>query len=192
MMKFRVPAMLKLMFALLAVAVSAAAQQLPTATAPGASITVGATYSAMEAQYPQGVQGGAGVYVDLNFRRSIGLEGEIHFLRQNTISGSHQTTYLVGPRIELHRGRFSPYAKALVGNGNLQFPYGYGYGNYLVVGGGAGIDYQLTENLKLRAIDFEYQYWPDFTLGSISPYGVSAGLSYRFLHTGGWRHHHYR
>jgi len=198
MTQFRIPAMLKLVLAMLSLAASAAAQKLPTATAPGASITVGGTYSAVEAKYPQGVQYGAGAYVDLNFRRSIGLEGEVHFLRENTIAGSHQTTFLVGPRVELHYGRFSPYAKALVGDGKLTFPYDYGYGNYLVVGGGGGIDYQLTENLKLRAIDFEYQYWPNFTLGpgsptySISPYGVSAGLSYRFLHTGGWRHHHYR
>jgi opacity protein-like surface antigen len=192
MTQFRIPAMLKLVLAMLSLAASAAAQKLPTATAPGASITVGGTYSAVEAKYPLGVQYGAGGYVDLNFRRSIGLEGEVHFLRENTIAGSHQTTFLVGPRVELHYGPFSPYAKALVGDGKLAFPYNLGYGNYLVVGGGGGIDYQLTENLKLRAVDFEYQYWPSFTLGSISPYGVSAGLSYRFLHTGGWRHRHYR
>jgi opacity protein-like surface antigen len=192
MTKFSIPAMLKLAVAMLAIATSAAAQKLPTATAPGASITVGGTYSAFEAKYPQGVQGGAGVYVDLNFRHFVGLEGEVHLLRQNTIAGSHQSTYLVGPRVELHYGPFSPYVKAVVGDGKLTFPYNLGYGNYLVVGGGGGIDYQLTENLKLRAIDFEYQYWPSFTLGSIAPYGVSAGLSYRFLHTGGWRHHHYR
>jgi opacity protein-like surface antigen len=192
MTQFRIPAMLKLVLAMLSLVASAAAQKLPTATAPGASITVGGTYSAVEAKYPQGVQYGAGAYVDLNFRRSIGLEGEVHFLRENTIAGSHQTTFLVGPRVELHYGRLSPFAKALVGDGKLTFPYNLGYGNYLVVGGGGGIDYRLTENLKLRAVDFEYQYWPSFTLGSISPYGVSAGLSYRFLHTGGWRRHHYR
>ncbi|MBB5055740.1 opacity protein-like surface antigen [Granulicella aggregans] len=192
MTKFGIPTMLKLALAMLAVAASAAGQKLPTATAPGASITVGGTYSAFEAKYPQGVQGGAGIYVDLNFRHYVGLEGEIHYLRQNTIAGSNQTTYVIGPRVELHYGRFSPYAKAFIGNGKLTFPYNLGYGNYVIAGGGGGIDYQLTENLKLRAIDFEYQYWPNFTLGSISPYGVSAGLSYRILHTGGWHHHHYR
>lgn len=192
MTPFRFSAMLKLTIAAIALAASAKAQKLPTATAPGASITVGGIYSAFEAQYPQGIQGGAGVYVDVNFRHYLGLEGEIHYLRQNTVSGSHQTTYLVGPRVELHRGPFSPYAKAFVGNGKLQFPYGLGYGNYLIAGGGAGIDYQLTQNIKLRALDFEYQYWPEFTLGSISPYGISAGLSYRIAHTGGWRHHRRR
>lgn len=192
MIKSRLPATWKLTFALFAMVASAAAQKLPTATAPGASITVGGTYSAFEAQYPRGIQGGAGIYVDLNVHRSLGLEGEVRFLRQNTVAGSHQTTFLVGPRIELHRGPFSPYARALVGDGKLTFPYNLGYGNYLVVGGGGGVDYQLTDNLKLRAIDFEYEYWPYFTLGSISPYGLSAGLSYRFLHTGGWRRHRYR
>lgn len=195
MIQFRFAAIAAEVFSFAMLAASVAhAQAIPTATAPGASIVVGGTYSAFEGQYPQGVQGGAGVYADVNVRHYVGLEGEIHFLRQShhPIGGSNQTTYLIGPRVEFHRGPFSPFAKGLVGDGKLVFPYKYGYGNYLVVGGGGGLDYQLNSNWKVRVFDFEYQYWPQFTLGTISPYGVSAGISYRIAHTGGWRHHHYR
>ena len=177
---------------------AARAQKLPTATAPGAYLAVGGTYSGFEAQYPQQILGGAGVYADLEIRQHFGLEAEIRWLRQNDIAGSTQTTYLIGPRYEIHRGRFSPYVKALVGDGKLVFPYGYGYGNYLVVGGGAGVDINLTRKLKLRAVDFEYQDWPQFnfgagtTVGAINPYGLSAGLSYQVLRTGGWRKHRYK
>jgi opacity protein-like surface antigen len=163
------------------------AQALPTAKAPGAYIAVGGTYSAFEAQYPQRKLGGASAYMDLNFRRQIGLEGEVRWLRQNEINGSHETTYLVGPRLQIQRGPFSPYVKALAGDGNLQFPYGYGYGNYLVIAGGGGIDVSITDRIKLRLIDFEYQDWPKFSFGAITPYGVSAGVSYRFFN-GSSRH----
>jgi len=175
----------------------AQAQKLPTATAPGAYLAVGGTYSEFQAEYPRRLLGGAGVYVDLNIRRHFGVEGEVRWLRQNQIDGSNETTYLVGPRFELHRGRFSPYMKALIGEGHLVFPYGDGYGNYTALAFGGGLDVNLTEKIKLRAFDFEYQDWPQFNLGygpitPISPYGVSAGLSYRVYHTGGWRKHRYK
>lgn len=181
---------------------TAQAQKLPTATAPGAYLAVGGTYSEFQAQYPQRLLGGAGIYADLNIRQHFGVEGEMRFLRQNQIDGSNETTYLVGPRFELHRGRFLPYVKGLVGGGHLVFPtfngFPTGYGNYTVLAFGGGLDVNLTKKLKLRAFDFEYQDWPSFNFGpgtpvqSITPYGVSAGLSYQIYHTGGWRKHRYK
>jgi opacity protein-like surface antigen len=180
---------------------TAGAQKLPTATAPGAYLAVGGTYGEFQAQYPQRLLGGAGVYVDLNLRRNFGVEGEVRWLRQNEIAPSNETTYLVGPRFELHRGRYKPYAKFLIGGGHLVFPdfngYATGYGNYTVLAFGGGLDINLTEKIKLRAFDFEYQDWPYFyipelTQQAITPYGISAGLSYRVLHTGGWRKHRYK
>lgn len=177
---------------------AALAQKLPTATAPGAYLAVGGTYGAFEAQYPQRVLGGVGVYADLNIRRHLGIEGEARFLRQNQIAGSHESTYLVGPRYEFRLGRYSPYVKALIGGGRLVFPYGDGYGTYTALAYGGGLDISLTERIKLRAIDFEYQDWPSFNFGpgtqqqALTPYGISAGISYRVFHTGGWRKHRYK
>lgn len=171
---------------------AAQSQALPTATAPGAYIAIGGSYAYFKPQYPQASLGGAGVYVDIQARRWLGIEAEGRWLREGQISGSHQTTYLIGPRIELRRGRFSPYVKGLVGDGRLVFPYGFGYGDYLVVAPGGGLDVNLTRNIKLRVIDFEYQYWPQFTLGAISPYGFSAGVSYKVFNPGGWHHRRYR
>ncbi len=177
---------------------AALAQKLPTATAPGAYLAVGGTYSEVQAEYPQRVLGGAGVYADLNIRRNFGVEGEVRWLRHNQLDGSNETTYLVGPRFELHRGRFLPYVKGLIGEGHLVFPYGDGYGNYTAIAFGGGLDVNLTEKIKLRAFDFEYQDWPLFNFGpgypqqAITPYGISAGLSYRVYHTGGWPKHRYK
>ena len=181
-----------------ATGIAAHAQKLPTATAPGAYLAVGGTYPGFQAQYPQRILGGAGVYADLNIRRHLGIEGEIRFLRQNQVAGSHESTYLVGPRYEFHLGRYSPYVKALVGGGRLIFPYGDGLGTYTALAYGGGIDVNLTGKIKLRAIDFEYQDWPSFNFGpgtqqqALTPYGISAGLSYRVYHTGGWRKHRYK
>jgi len=181
----------------------AQAQKLPTATAPGAYLAVGGTYGGFNEEYPDPgrVLGGFGVYADLNVRRHLGIEGEVRWLRQNQIYGSYETTYLVGPRYEVRRGRYSPYAKALVGGGKLVFPtlngkYS-GYGTYTAFAFGGGLDVNLTEKIKLRAVDFEYQDWPSFyyptvTQQKITPYGLSAGISYRLLHTGGWPKHRYK
>ncbi len=57
---------------------AANAQALPTATAPGAYVAVGGSYSYFKPQYPQASLGGAGIYVDIQARRWLGIE---HFRR---------------------------------------------------------------------------------------------------------------
>jgi len=156
-------------------------QALPAATAPGAYVSVGGTYSIFQSAYGQRVLGGAGLYVDINRWRQVGIEGEARWLQQNKLANTTETTYLIGPRVEIRRGRFSPYVKTLVGVGYFNFPYNYAQGKYFVIAPGAGVDYNLSYNLKIRLADFEYQEWPQFTFGNINPYGVSVGISYHFL-----------
>lgn len=160
---------------------SAFGQALPAATAPGAYVSVGGTYSIFQSAYGQRVLGGAGLYVDINRWRQVGIEGEGRWLRQNKLADTTESTYLIGPRVEIRRGRFSPYIKTLVGLGHFNFPYNYAQGKYFVIAPGAGVDYNLTYNVKIRLVDFEYQEWPQFTFGNINPYGVSVGISYHFL-----------
>jgi opacity protein-like surface antigen len=159
----------------------AAGQALPAAKAPGAYVSVGGTYSIFQSAYGGRVLGGAGLYVDINRWRQVGIEGEARWLRQNKLANTTETTYLIGPRYEIRRGRFSPYIKTLVGLGYFNFPYNYAHGKYFVIAPGAGVDYNLTYNVKIRLVDFEYQEWPQFTFGNINPYGVSVGISYHFL-----------
>jgi Outer membrane protein beta-barrel domain len=155
------------------------AQALPTATAPGAFITVGGTYSYFEIPFGQRAMGGAGVYADLNFRRQLGIEVEARWINQNEVFDIHQTTYLAGPRFQLTRKRFSPYVKVLAGEGQFTFFDDLNQGKYFVIAPGAGLDLNLTPRIKVRVIDFEYQSWPQFTAGSYNPYGISAGISFR-------------
>ena len=51
--------------------------------------------------------------------------------------------------------------------------------SYLVVTAGGGLDFHWTPRVTVRAADFEYQDWPQFTFGDLHPYGVSSGISLR-------------
>ena len=43
---------------------------------------------------------------------------------------------------------------------------------------GGGLDYWMkNDRVSVRVVDFEYQIWPQFTFGTLHPYGVSAGIS---------------
>ena len=92
-----------------------------------------------------------------------------------------EASYLGGLRIALspRAGKLTPYAKLLAGAGEITLPYGYAHGGFLTYAPGAGLDLALNDRLTVRAVDFEYQHWPQFTFGALSPYGLSAGLSLR-------------
>jgi hypothetical protein len=156
----------------------ASAQATPTASKPGTSISIGATYSNYQADYGKRDLGGYAIYADWDKTPRLGLEFEARVLRFNEEVGTHETTFLIGPKVTLRRPWFNPYAKLLVGEGKFHFPYNYAEGSYLVLASGAGIDVPLGQSrYTIRAIDFEYQSWPNFTYGGLNPYGISGGLS---------------
>jgi opacity protein-like surface antigen len=152
-------------------------------TGPGPLITVGGTASGYNIDYGKRDLGGIGIYADFAATAHLGIEGEARFLRYNQEADTHLSTYLVGPRVAFGTHRLIPYGKFLVGLGKFNFPYDYATGSYFVLAPGAGVDYKLNQRIKLRLIDVEYQEWPQFTYGSIHPYGISAGISFTILHS---------
>ena len=155
------------------------AQAVPTATAPGAYISVGSTYSLFDSGYGKQKIIGAGVYVDINPHRRAGLEAEGRWLKQSWSPNIRQSTYLIGPRAQFRHGAYTPYIKTLVGLSHFDYPYGIAHGKYFVIAPGIGVDIMLNDDIKIRLIDIEYQQWPQFTYGTINPYGISFGFSYR-------------
>ncbi len=124
--------------------------------------------------------GGGFVYADVNPQWRVGLEGEARFLRYHNAEDVTESSYLGGLRVEiLHPRRLQPYAKFLAGVGRITLPFGYAHGSFLAYAPGAGIDVALSDRFTVRAVDVEYQHWPQFTYGALSPYGVSAGISFR-------------
>lgn len=155
------------------------AQAKATASGPGAFVSAGGGVSAFQADYGQRVIGGGMIFVDVHPTWRYGIEAEARFLNKHTDEGVKQTDYLVGPQVYLRSHAWRPYGKFLVGVGEMDFPFGYAHGNYLALAPGGGVDYVLSDRLIVRAIDFEYQSWPKFTYGSLHPYGLSAGISFR-------------
>ena len=169
--------------------VCARAQVVETATARQFTITAGGFASAFNpndgghAVYGTGTNHlvGLGTYVDFHFTHWIQLEGEARWLRFEEFSGEHIDNYLLGPKVPIHQfGRATAYGKVLIGAGKMTFPHNYGYGTFTALAFGGGVDYKLSRKLSLRAVDFEFQDWPNFLPGqSIRPYGVSVGMAYR-------------
>jgi hypothetical protein len=155
------------------------AQALPTATAPGAYVSIGGAVSFFQSGYGGQTVRGAGLYVDINPVRAVGVESEGRWLRQSKMSNIGESTYLTGPRVQFRIGAYTPYVKTLVGLSHFNYPYDSAQGRYFVIAPGAGVDLMLGQNLKIRLIDVEFQEWPQFTYGTINPYGVSFGFSYR-------------
>ena len=160
----------------LSVGQTADAQALPTATGPGTYLALGGTFSRFQSDYGQTLINGRALFVDLNPYWHYGIEAEARRSDYPRF-GERQSTLLVGPRWVPRYGRFVPYGKFLIGVGQFDFPHGYGAGRYLAIAPGAGVDINLTRQIRIRAVDFEYQTWPGFSFGPLRPYGLSAGVS---------------
>ncbi len=147
---------------------------------PGPYTAVGFTGSLYKSDYGKLNLLGPTVFVDANIHRLVGLEAEARWLRWNGKTGVTQDTYMVGPRYSFKPVGWVPYVKMPVGMAHMRFPYGYATGNYFVMAPGGGVDWWLPgDTVRVRVVDFEYQIWPQFSFGTLKPYGVSAGISIR-------------
>lgn len=154
-------------------------QAKESATAGKAFVWAGASASGYYLQYGTIKELGVSAFVDADTVRRFGIEGEGRWLEYHRKANVHVETYMIGPRYHFDVGRFQPYVKGMLGVGYFNFPYDYAHGSYLVTALGGGVDYHLRGRWSLRALDAEYQYWPQFTFGAMSSAGVSAGIRYR-------------
>jgi opacity protein-like surface antigen len=173
-----------LLFCIVLAAGAASAQAVYSGSERRFALNVGAEASAFQPDYAgAGVAQtspnrlyGMGGYVDVRFNRWIQLEAEARWLNFNEYLAINETSYMVGPRLPIHRfGRATPYAKFLYGMGSGSFLTG----NASAYAFGGGVDYRLSKKFTLRAFDFEYQSWNANT--PLKPYGASAGLSYKIF-----------
>ena len=160
---------------------AAEGQSAPSGWEEGYSISVGGTASGYYLGYGARKIAGPAAFFDIDTRHRLGIEGEARWLLAPQTADVHNTTWLIGGRYTPFRfeGRFSPYVKGLVGFTQFNFPYNYAKGDYFVVAPGAGLDYRLSRRVRLRVVDFEYQFWPQFTFNSVPSYGISTGIRVR-------------
>jgi opacity protein-like surface antigen len=170
-----------LLAGVVSIASVAHAQALPTAVAK-LNVQVGGGYTLAAPDYGPSIQGGSG-FVDFDFRPHFGVEADIHYIALITPGDLAENTFLFGPRYVYPRGRFSFYAKGLLGFGDLviqevqDHPEG-GAGRYFAYAVGGGIDIRATKHIAVRAADFEYQHW-SFHNG-LTPLVFTVGAAYRF------------
>jgi hypothetical protein len=157
-------------------------QVSPSSYGGNQTFAVGGMVSGSRLDYGKRDLGGAGVYVDGDLNDHWGLEGEANWAWLHQFADTHFSTYLGGPRLNFNtHGNLRPYVKVLGGGGLFNFPYNYAHGSYFVMAGGGGLDYHFAPRFRLRVVDFEYQYWPEFSFGAIKPYGVSVGVQYQLF-----------
>lgn len=164
--------------------VSARAQVAPAAFSRQFSVTVGGMGSAFQPDYGPNYLFGGGAFVDVAFSRWVQVEAEGRWLRLNQYENIWQDNYLIGPRVPIRRfWKATPYAKALIGAGTMNFQFNYANGKFTAIAYGGGVDVKLSNRLSLRAIDVEYQEWPKWLegQGQLFPYGASVGVSYRLF-----------
>ena len=98
-----------------------------------------------------------------------------------------KTTILPGQGYSRRYGKLVPYVKFLMGAGELEFNSNLkGTAATSPWRRAAALDYQLTPRITLRAIDYEYQFWPSALGGGLpshglSPNGFSFGVGYRIF-----------
>ncbi len=152
---------------------------------------VGGFFSNFNPDYGYQRLDGIGAFADYNVTPKFGAEAEARFLRIHQLAQIHEDTYLIGPKFNYHKRRFTFYGKGLLGVGEFNFPLSVAHGGYFAVGLGGGVDYRLTRRLYARG-DYEYQIWPGFVgppdapsianrPNGLSPNGFSVGISYRIF-----------
>jgi hypothetical protein len=167
------------------------AQVVAAATGRQLSVTVGGMVSGFQPDYdgdffaeasPNRLYG-FGTYVDVKFTRWFQVEGEARWLKFNQLANINQSNYLIGPQLpiqKLHFWRATPYAKVLIGYGNMNFEFNEATGRFTDLTYGGGLNVKLTKRINLRAIDFEYQQWPRWINNQqLFPYGASVGVGYK-------------
>jgi hypothetical protein len=153
------------------------------------SFTVGGSFSYFNANYAGNQLGGVTAFADISpfVFDHLGMETEGRWLLFNGSHSFREYNYLAGPKVRLpwgQHGPLHPYAKALAGQGIIDFPDHLAYGRYAIFAFGGGVDASVTRRWKIRA-DYEYQIWPNapgipgLSSPALKPNGVTLGASYR-------------
>jgi hypothetical protein len=160
-------------------------QALPTASRTGILQAGLGVSNAQSDEFKLRITGITG-YATFDIRQHLGIEADIHMLTLNTPNSFEEKSYLLGARYVWHRGHLDPYVRVSggIGQSAIKQPstvYAEGTpGTYMVIAGAAGLDIRLPHHINVRAIEFEYQMWPNFPQNGLNPTLLTCGAAYRF------------
>ena len=177
-----------LLFAGWAISIPARAQVAPTVKVSGLPLGVGGGLSDYSVDYGPGRRMlGFSEWADYELFHGIGIEAEgteiildkpssLQRMKQETIKGG-----VIYKAREFWKIR--PYAKGLIGIGNIDFPSNdpfYTHDTFVVEAFGGGVEYPVWNSLKIRG-DYEYQMWNQyFGNNNLTPNGFTIGATYYF------------
>jgi hypothetical protein len=141
-------------------------------------IQAGAGFLYLKPDYVNQSIQGISFWGDYDFWKFLGAEATVHLGSIITPDDINENSYLVGPRFVYRRHKITGYAKFLFGRAtitNTQYNLSSSY-NLYAFGGGA--EYKVSRRINIRAIDFEYQQWPNFEPHTLSPVAITVGASY--------------
>jgi outer membrane immunogenic protein len=161
------------------------------------SLDAGVNYTYVHTNAPPGgcgcfpLNGGSG-WLGFNFTHSFAVVGEVasqHGSDSSTGGDLMLTSFMAGPRYSVnHRGRFRPFAQALLGASHASGSLAPGSANIsgspnaFAMAAGGGLDISLSRHLALRAIQADY-YLTHFDNGVNTRQNnlrLSVGLVVRF------------
>ncbi|HEX3571090.1 MAG TPA: outer membrane beta-barrel protein [Acidobacteriaceae bacterium] len=156
------------------------AQGLPTATRAG-DLQIGGGFTFARSGYnfvPTHLIGET-FYTTFAIRSHWGGEFDFHNVKATEDSTVYERTYEIGPRVFLSRGPLTPYAKLMIGRGVYNFPQNRANIAYNIYTYGGGADLAVRRAINVR-LDYEYQNWAGFPLGTLHPSVVTVGVAYHF------------
>jgi hypothetical protein len=132
--------------------------------------------------------GGGGQFV-FNVNNWLGVLGDVSGVwatSSNSSSSGAAIPYLFGPRLNLRRGRITPFGQVLLGgmatSSGIQY---YGWQNHFAMTAGGGIDVKVSKHVSLRPLQAEYFLTkiPDGLNNRQNNFRYSAGISFLFGRT---------
>lgn len=175
-------------FLALLVPVCSFAQAAPSAYVHGHSLYIGGEFALYDSDYYGGNQNlnkpAFSIYGDYGLIRGVWpVALDVNYTRWSGIGlpNTSMSSFLAGPKVSHHWGRWEPFAKLEAGFGHFSYFSNLDpaqQGDHLAIGFGGGVDYHLTNHIELRPIDFTSERW-NFSPNALTPQILGFGLAYR-------------
>jgi opacity protein-like surface antigen len=127
--------------------------------------------------------GGSG-QLEFNANRWLGIVGDLaaYAVARNGYATTHEVSYLFGPRVNLRRGKFTPFAQALLGAVWASDAIVLGSKTAFGMTAGGGIDLTVSRHIAIRPVQAEYflTKFPDGLNNRQNNFRYSAGIGFRF------------
>jgi hypothetical protein len=148
------------------------------------TLQAGVGFTVANPDYSQSHSRGISAFVMADLPRNWGIEFDYHNADIVSPSDVGEISYLAGVRYRFPHHRMQPYVKGMIGVGQVKFDQGFFPTNQTVtntvIGFGGGFEYMASRRIVVRAVDFEFQKWPNFTPHTLSPWVFTSGIAYKF------------